>query len=273
MKTLSSTFAILILAATFCAAQTATPTPTLSCEKGGWRVNGLDTFCTVGEYPAVFTGALAVSSANGSVTLRGWDNPDLLVRAKIQTAAENPLAAQLLAAAISVGVVNNAVKVSGPPNLMNQAWSVAYEIFLPHSGDLTITIANGSLNINDVKGHIQFTVANGSVTLNNPAGQVEGKVANGAVTINLGGDHWDGQGMNVKTSNGSITANAPHEYSAHFDASTTLGSITTNYPVHPSTGKWGIPSMGCTLSFDAGMGGATIQLAASLGQIRIEQAQ
>jgi DUF4097 and DUF4098 domain-containing protein YvlB len=148
---------------------------------------------------------------------------------------------------------------------------VSYEIFLPHAADLSLTTANGAIAVNDVQGHIQFTVSNGAVSLVRPGGQVEGKVANGAVAITVGGDHWEGQGVDVRTSNGAIAINAPHDYSAHFDASVTVGVISTNYPVTPARGKWGIPGLGGSLTFDAGLGGAPIRVSTVVGTIRIQQ--
>ena len=86
----------------------------------------------------------------------------------------------------------------------------------------------------------------------------------------LGGDHWDAAGLNVKTGNGAISIPVPQGYSAHFDATTTVGVISTNYPVQVSKGKWGILNLGGLLSFEAGSGGAPIQVSTTVGSIRIE---
>ena len=143
--------------------------------------------------------------------------------------------AESIAAQVSIDGSDGRVQVSGPKNTMYQNWSLSYEIFLPHTADLALNTANGALAITDVEGHIQFNIADGAVSLVRLAGQVAGKIANGALAITLGGDHWDGPGLDAKTANGAITINTPHDYSAHFDASTTVGTASTNYPVAVQT--------------------------------------
>ena len=260
---------LLLLAAAPAYSQSAT----LQCTQSGWRVNGLETYCTMVEISAAFGGSLDVATANGAITIRGWDNSDVLVRAQIHTAAVTLYDAQSLAAMIAIDTSQNRVRASGPSATPWLTWSVSYEIFLPHAAGLTVTTANGAISIQDVQGHIVFTIGNGAASLDRLGGQVEGKIANGAAAITLAGDHWDGQGLDLKTANGAIAVNAPHEYSAHFDAATTVGIVTTNYPVHPANGKWGIPGLGGSLSFDAGFGGATIRVSTVVGTVRIEQGQ
>ena len=272
--TLMKTLLIATLAAAVVPAQSAAPTPTLQCNENGWHVNGLETFCKMVEIPALFGGSLSVSTTNGSITIRAWDGPDMLVRAQINTAASTTFGAESLAALVSIDVSAGHVQASGPPNTMYQNWSLSYEIFLPHTADLSLNTANGAIAITDVQGRIQFNIANGAVSLVRLAGQVDGKIANGALAITLGGDHWDGAGLDVKTANGAITINTPHDYSAHFDASTTVGTVSTNYPVAVQTrnGKWGFPGLGGCLTFDAGIGGAPIRVSTVVGTIRIQRA-
>ena len=269
MKTL---LALLTFAAN-AAAQTPAPPPILQCDPAGWRANGLEIYCQIVEIPAPFGGSLAVTATNGAIFVRGWDGPGVLVRVRIQTAAKTVSDAQALAGQLTIDTSNNQVHASGPNSTPFQNWGVSYEIYLPHAADLTVTTANGAVSIADIQGAIKFTVSNGAISLTNLAGQVQGKVANGAVSITLGGDHWDGQGLDVNTTNGAISISVPHDYSAHFEASTTVGFVTTNYPVQPAKGVWGVPGLGGSLSFDAGSGGATIRVTTVTGTIRIEQAQ
>ncbi|HTS61101.1 MAG TPA: DUF4097 family beta strand repeat-containing protein [Candidatus Acidoferrales bacterium] len=262
--------ALMMLAA---AAPAQTPAASLQCDPAGWYTNGLENFCQIVEIPVGFGGTLAVTATNGAISVHGWDGDAVLVRVRIQAAAPTVYEAQSLAAQVAIDTSNNQVHASGPSSTPSRNWGVSYEIFVPHAADLTVTTANGAISIADLQGNIRFTVSNGAVSLAGLAGQVQGKVANGAVAIALGGDHWDGQGLDVSTANGAISIAAPHEYSAHFEASTTVGVVTTNYPVQVSRGRWGIPGLGGSLSFDAGSGGATIRVATTVGTIRIEQGQ
>jgi DUF4097 and DUF4098 domain-containing protein YvlB len=263
MNTFSKIIATLALAAA------ASAQGTLSCDQPGWHINGLDTFCKMVEVPADFAGSINVKSVNGAIAIRGWDEAGVLVRAKVQTAATSESEAAALADRISIEVAAGKVQATGPQTTSHLNWSVSWEIFLPHNADVTLGTANGAIAISDVTGRIQFNISNGAVALDRLGGNVDGSVSNGAIAITLGGDHWDGAGLTVKTSTGAIAVHVPHEYSAHFEAVTTVGTISTNYPVTVSRGKWGIPGLGGSLSFDAGAGGAPIRVSATVGAIRI----
>jgi hypothetical protein len=267
---LAKTLAALVLASVASAQDVQ---PSLSCDQSTWRVNGLETYCKMVEIPADFAGALNVKSGNGAVAIRGWDQSGILVRAKIQTAADSVLAAMAFADRIAIEVGGGQAQAVGPQSTITSSWSVSWEIFVPRAADLTLTAGNGAVAIENVTGNIKFSVGNGAVSLVNLGGQVEGSVGNGAIAIMLGGDHWDGVGLNVKTGTGAISIHVPQGYSAHFDAMTTMGTISTNYPVHVSRGKWGILNLGGSLSFDAGSGGAPIRVTATMGAITIEAEQ
>src|SRR5215471_5789222 len=157
---------------------------------------------------------------------------------KSTPASRLPSTPKSLAAQVSIDVSDGRVQASGPKNTMYQNWSLTYEIFLPHTTDLALNTANS------------------------------------AIAITLGGDHWDGPCLDVKTANGAITINTPYDYSAHFDASTTVGTVSTKYPVAVQTrnGKWGIPGLSGSLTFDAGIGGAAIRVSRVVGTIRIQRA-
>jgi DUF4097 and DUF4098 domain-containing protein YvlB len=263
MNTFSKIIATLALAAA------ASAQGTLQCDQPGWSINGLDTFCKMVEVPADFSGSINVKSGNGAIVIRGWDEPGVLVRAKIQTAATSVFDAVALADRVSIEVAAGKVQATGPQTTTHLSWSVCWEIFLPHNADLTLATLNGAITISDITGRIQFSVSNGAVAVDRLGGNVDGSVSNGAIAITLGGDHWDGAGLTVKTSTGAIAVHVPHAYSAHFEASTTVGTISTNYPVSVSRGKWGIPGLGGSLAFDAGAGGAPIRVSTTVGAIRI----
>jgi len=242
---------------------------TVQCDSPGWRINGMETFCKMVEIPAAFNGSLSVKSGNGVTLIRGWDEAGVLVRAQIQTTAASVYDAIALADRIAIDATAGQVQAMGPQTTTHLSWGVSWEIFVPHSADVSLAAVNGAIAISDVTGRIQFSVTNGAVTLERLGGQVDGTAVNGAIAITLGGDHWDGTGLTVKTSTGAIAVRVPHDYSAHFEAATTVGTISTNYPVNTSGGKWGIPGLGGSLSFDAGAGGVPIRVSTVVGAVRI----
>jgi DUF4097 and DUF4098 domain-containing protein YvlB len=245
--------------------------PNLQCDSGSWVVNGLESFCKIVDTPAPFLGALSVKSGNGAITIRAWDEATVFVRARIDTAAASVFEAMEAANQIAISVSGTQVQASGPPSTFTRNWNVSWEILVPRNADLSVTTGNGAIAISDVNGRIDFKAGNGAVSLTNLAGEVTGSTGNGAIAIHLGGNHWDGAGVNVKAGLGAISVHVPQDYSAHFEASTSMGAISTNYPVHVSKGKWGFfPGFGGSLSFDAGFGGAPIRVTTGMGAITIQ---
>jgi len=208
MKALLYTFAAVVLVAANLPAQPAAPDLTLTCDHTGWRTNNQETFCKLLDFTVPFAGSLAVNSGNGAVTVRGWDGADLIVRAQVQTSGQTLFDAEMLAARIVVEVNSSKVQATLPQSTCCENWSVSYEILVPHAADLAINIGNGALSLSDLQGHIQFNIGNGAGSLVRLAGNVEGKIGNGASAITLGGDHWEGQGLDVKIGNGAISIGA-----------------------------------------------------------------
>ena len=63
---------------------------------------------------------------------------------------------------------------------------------------------NGGISIADVSGRIDFSALNGGVVLKRVGGAVRGSTTNGGLVIELTGDRWDGDSLDVSTTNGGI---------------------------------------------------------------------
>jgi len=80
----------------------------------------------------------------------------------------------------------------------------------------------------------------------------------------LAGDRWDGNGMNVSTTNGGVKLAVPSNYSAHFETATVNGGLKTDFPSAPSRSTK-------EMSFDVGQGGATIRVSTTNGGVTIKR--
>jgi len=243
------------------------PNPQLSCDPSGFRIAGMVSVCTTTETSTSFSGALTVTTPVGGISIVGWDQPDVLVRARIEAAAPSLVQAEELASRIQVNVAGDQVMASGPSQ-RGQNWSVTFEIFVPRAADLSLNTKLGGISITDVSGTIRFTAALGGVTLVRLAGDVAGSTGLGGISCVLDGDHWEGEGLAVKTGEGGIEFQAAANYSAHFVLSTGLGKIDASYlggTVAPTNGF----HLANELTFDAGSGGATIAAQTQLGGIAI----
>jgi len=239
------------------------PAPQLNCDNPN-HISGLITVCEMVEIPVAFSGSLSAATPAGGISVVGWDQPDMLVRAQIEASAPNQWEAAGLASAIHINASPSNVSPDGPAQAKWQNWTVTFEIFVPHTANLTLNAKFGGIAITDVQGTIRFSGDMGGVTLVRLAGDVQGSTHMGGISIVLSGDHWDGEGLAAQANMGGIEVSVPNPYSAHFSLSTGMGKIDASY-----LGAGTAPSKGFggQLTFDAGSGGSTIALATKMGGI------
>jgi hypothetical protein len=242
------------------------PAPQLSCEQSGWQISSLVTVCKMVEMPLAFSGTLAATTPVGGISVVGWDQPDALVRAQIQTAAPGESEAESLASSIQINSAPGNVSAAGPAPQPRRTWSVTLEIFVPHAADLSLTTKVGGIVITDIKGTIRFGTDTGGVSLARLAGDVQGSTHVGGISIILDGDHWDGETLAVQTHVGGIDLKVPAAYSAHFTLSTGLGKIDASYLGAAPAPSHGF-SLASSLTLDTGSGGSTIAAETGVGGI------
>jgi hypothetical protein len=243
-----------------------TPEPELQCIDQQQSQHRVSSTCRVQELALPYIGTLNVETGgNGGITVKGWDRTDVLVRALIQTTARFPWEAESLSAQVSISAMAGQVMASGPRQQNGRNWSVSYEILTPSATNLNLQTLNGGIAIANANGQIRFTTANGGVSLSGTGGDVQGKTSNGGLSIVLTGERWEGEQLNIQTSNGGIKFDAPEGYSAHLEASTHMGALSTNLPIQVS----GCKGFACTVSVDLGSGGALVRAVTSLGSIKI----
>lgn len=224
--------------AAFAAAAQAPAEPAflLACQPGA-RVGRLkQQFCEVRDLamPAPVGQSLLIDGGNGGTTVRGWAGPDVRIRALVQSGGRTTEEAQALVRAVATVAAGNALRATMPDDGAERL--VRYEVFVPTQTALVVTSANGSIRLENVQGRVEFRGNNGSVTLRNLGGQVTGSVINGSISIVLGGSQWEGEGLDVRSTNGSIRWQVPAGYSAQVQLSTSTGSLHTSLPVATTSG-------------------------------------
>ena len=269
MKMLLS--ALAVLAASLGASAQTVPEPTfeLNCQQGGWTsYKALHNFCETRDLamPAPNGQPLAVDgSPNGGITVRGWDGPNVRIRAKVQAWGSSEATAAARAHRIVVATQGNAVRATDPEK--DRDWSVSYEIFVPRTTALALNTTNGGIRIENVQAAIRFETTNGGVALANLGGSVKGETTNGGLDIELTGKQWQGQGLDVSTTNGGIRWKLPRAYSARLVTSTTMGGIRTELPV-TKTGMFQKE-----VEANLGQGGAVVKAVTTNGGISVDQSR
>src|SRR4030095_3311302 len=165
--------ALLVVAAVSAVSQ---KTGTLNCGDGQnrWR-NGdrLVGNCEMREQTLAPSGPIAIDGReNGGVAIKGWEQNQVLVRARVQTAAVTAEEAAELANQVRIEVSGSKIFASGPDSGKNLQWDVSYEIFVPRRSDVSVETHNGGISIADVSGRLDFNATNGGVVLKRVGGNV-----------------------------------------------------------------------------------------------------
>ncbi|UCF20676.1 MAG: DUF4097 family beta strand repeat protein [Gemmatimonadota bacterium] len=225
-----------------------------------------DRYCEVREVTiAADRDVVRVDAApNGGISVEAWDRNEILLRARVQAHADSESDARDL-----VGQVNletgGTIGAEGPRTGHDEWWSVSYELRVPRRSSLDLKSLNGGISIDGVSGDIEFHTTNGGIKLAGLAGDISGSTRNGGLTVELSGDHWDGAGLDVQTTNGGVKLMIPEGYSARLESGTTNGSIQVDFPI-TLQGR-----IDRKITATLGDGGPTIRLFTTNGSVAIRK--
>ena len=204
---------------------------------------------------------------NGGVSVEAWDRNEILVRAIVRGAARDEGRAKAIAGQVQVQSGGGRVYATGPDLERREWWSVSYRINVPRKNDLDLSATNGGITIVGVNGNLRFDTTNGGVRLQDVGGRVNGETRNGGLDVRLGGTRWDGDGLDVSTSNGGVTLSIPDGYNAELETRTVNGGLRIDFPV-TVTGELN-SRRGITTTL--GSGGAPIRARTTNGGVKINR--
>ena len=226
-------------------------------------------YCEVREetVPGAGVNPLDVDAGrNGGIRVRGWDRPDVHMRASVSAWADTGAEARQIVSGVRIVTGGGAIHPEGPDTSgRNSSWAVSFELDVPRSAMLTLNAHNGGISIDDFQGAAKFHAVNGGVTLRNVSGDIRGETVNGGLTIDLTGDHWNGAGLDVETRNGGIRMTLPEQYSAALETATTNGRINIDFPVTVQ-GR-----ISRSLTTTLGAGGAKLRAVTTNGGVTIRR--
>ena len=223
--------------------------------------------CEIREQTVASTGSLNVDAGqNGGVSIKGWLQGGVLVRARVEAYADTQAAAASLVSQVAVSSSGGQVRAAGPQPVNDSSWSVSYEIFVPQTSDLSVKAHNGGLTISDVRGQIHFEGTNGGVHLRRVAGDVSGTTVNGGIQADLTGAIWEGRQLEIGTQNGGVTVSLPSYYSAHVQAETGNGRIQSDFAM-AQAGE----TRPRRVDMNLGSGGPLIHITTNNGGVRLKK--
>jgi hypothetical protein len=237
------------------------------CRDNSWGDRDYERHCEVRE-STMPAGPLNVDAGqNGGVSIEGWDRNEIRVRAIVQTSARDAADARNLAGQVQVQAGGGRVYSTGPESSRREWWSVSYRINVPRKNDLDLRASNGGITITGVSGNVRFDTTNGGVKLQDVGGRVNGETRNGGLNVTLSGSRWDGEGLDVETSNGGVNLMIPDGYNAELETRTVNGGLRIDFPITVQgelTGRRG-------LSTTLGSGGPLVRVRTTNGGVTIRR--
>ena len=97
------------------------------------------------------------------------------------------------------------------------------------------------------------------------AGDVRGRTTNGGLRVELDGDEWDGEGLDVQTTNGGVSLYIPDDYSARLVTGTVNGGIRIDFPIMVQG------NIGRRITTDLGNGGKTVRVTTTNGGVTVRK--
>jgi hypothetical protein len=221
--------------------------------------------CEVRQFTVAATaGVLTVQGTNGGINVEGQARGDVEILAKVTANADTQARAREIVRAISLNPTLERVEAEGPRGMEDgEGWSVSYRLAVPRALNVALRTTNGGITIQDLESSVEFNTTNGGVKLMRVDGRVRGQTTNGGVDVELDGPSWQGEGLDVQTTNGGVRLVVPENYSAQLEARTSNGGVSIDVPgtVNERSRRGAVVQLGT--------GGAPIRVRTSNGGVKV----
>lgn len=222
--------------------------------------------CEVREVTLAARQLLAVDAApNGGIKVTGWDRNEIVVRARVAAQADSDEDAERLVEQVRLETDGRWIRAEGPQTRRRRSWWVSYEIMAPRTTHLELESQNGGIGLEGMGGRSEIRTVNGGIHLDGVAGHVRGRTTNGGLRIDLTGERFQGEGLDVQTTNGGVRLTIPSDYSARLETGTVNGGVEIDFPVMVQ-GR-----ISRRLSLDLGEGGPLIRAVTTNGGVVIRR--
>ncbi|MDP9201339.1 MAG: DUF4097 domain-containing protein [Gemmatimonadota bacterium] len=256
----------LILLATIATAQTEDRAERWrdNCERG-WNSDRAR-FCELRTYTISPATSISVDGrANGGVAFIGENRRDVRIVARVQASADDDATASEIARQIRIFTDGGRIRSEEPSQGNHTSWSVSYDVYVPNQTNLEAITENGGISAEDVRGEMNFEATNGGIRLSDVGGSVRARTTNGGVTANLSGTTWQGQGLDLQTTNGGATVYVPRGYNAQLETGTTNGGMRVDFPITVRG------SLTRRISTQLGSGGPLVRVVTTNGGVHIAE--
>lgn len=204
----------------------------------------------------------------GNINVTRGDSNDCNVTAKITARAQTDEEAKELGEKVKITLQPNGdtlkIKVDKPRDDKKHKVFISFDITMPKDGNLKLETNVGNIGVSGIVGVIKGVSNVGSVKCKGVCRDINAKTNVGDVKIAYASDAGEVFKVRGETNVGSINFAGPDVYSAKVNASSNVGSITTDRPLMVK-GK-----VGKKLRGTIGDGRGRINLKTNVGSISIK---
>ena len=205
---------------------------------------------------------------NGGIQARGWDRDEVRLRVRVTATGATTEEARALAAQVRVET-EGGVRVTGPESRNGErGWWANIRLDVPRQAELDLQADNGGIHLEDFAGRATFSTVNGGVHLSGVGGRLEGSTVNGGLHVSLSGSEWEGEGLDVRTTNGGVHLQIPAGYNARLETATVNGGVHSDLPVTSGRRRG---QAGGRIETDLGRGGQLLRLQTTNGGLHVSQ--
>lgn len=123
------------------------------------------------------------ASAEGGISIRGWEKPFARLVVCKYAGAESKALAQRALQAITVSSDKGDVAANGPVIDQTQVWWVNMILYVPRKATVDVTSANGGIAIRNMNGSVNARATNGGVSVIQSTGDYTINTGSGGVTL------------------------------------------------------------------------------------------
>ena len=228
-----------------------------------------------------------VGAPEGSISVEGWQQPNVEVTAEISTEAPTAGDLALLAKVnnfafeddtnhiriLTVGTHDKQFLKKNfkkfPKELIAMPWRIDYKIKVPSYCDLEIDAGHGNLDLRGVDGTIVIkALQSDKVNLDLVGGFLKATFGGGEVNVKLNSRGWRGQGVDLQVARGTLNIVAPPGLNADLDLSVLrTGKIENKFENFRPRNKTKFSET--SMLARAGSGGATLAFTVGDGALRM----
>ena len=190
-------------------------------------------------------GEVRVRNVNEQISVKPWDRNSVEIYAEIEVKAGSRRDAEEFMKRVEIlvdeqrgrlSVEADYPKIRGGDGIWDWIFGkkpqvkIEFWIRVPSETDLDLKSVNGGVLVEDVEGRAELRTTNGKIDADGMRGSVSAYTTNGGIRVVLSRVEPNHK-MSFHTTNGGIKLYLPDDIEADIDASTTNGSISTDFPL------------------------------------------